>query len=102
MNKTDAMTLITTFGTLANIIRATEKRLTECPGFGVTKARKLYKALHEPFLKRGAAPQSKDDFAGNLSIEDIESIETTESGSGATKIMDAQNTEVCKVEVESQ
>ncbi|CAK1545893.1 unnamed protein product [Leptosia nina] len=73
VNKTDAMTLITTFGTLENIIKATEKRLADCPGFGATKAKKLYKALHEPFLKRGMKP---DEFAGDISIEDIETIET--------------------------
>lgn len=71
------MTLLTTFGTLENIIKATESRLSECPGFGVTKAKKLYKALHEPFLKRDSrVPLKKDDFDGDLSIEDIEKIES--------------------------
>ncbi|XP_026322499.1 DNA excision repair protein ERCC-1, partial [Hyposmocoma kahamanoa] len=53
VNKTDAMTLISIFGSLENIIKASEHRLAECPGFGVTKAKKLYTALHQPFLKRG-------------------------------------------------
>ncbi|XP_063360731.1 DNA excision repair protein ERCC-1 [Cydia amplana] len=73
VNKTDAMTLLTTFGTLANIIKATESRLAECPGFGATKAKKLYKALHEPFLKKGSV--IIDEFSGDISIEDIEKIE---------------------------
>ncbi|XP_047525729.1 DNA excision repair protein ERCC-1 isoform X2 [Pieris napi] len=72
VNKTDALTLIATFGTLENIIKATEKKLSECPGFGATKAKKLYRALHEPFLKNQMKP---DVFAGNISIEDIESVE---------------------------
>lgn len=72
MNKTDALTLIATFGTLENIIKATEKKLSECPGFGATKAKKLYKALHEPFLKNQIKP---DEFAGDISIEDIDSVE---------------------------
>ncbi|XP_049869651.1 DNA excision repair protein ERCC-1 [Pectinophora gossypiella] len=74
VNKTDAMTLVTTFGTLENIIRASESRLAECPGFGLTKAKKLYTALHQPFLKRGHIEKSK--FEGDLSIEDVEKIET--------------------------
>lgn len=76
VNKTDAMTLITTFGTLENIIKASESRLAECPGFGATKAKKLYTALHQPFLKRSNADkQNTSDFDGDLSIEDIEKIE---------------------------
>lgn len=71
------MTLITTFGTLENIIKATENRLADCPGFGLTKAKKLYKALHEPFLKRGqvANTETKDDFGGDISLEDLEKLE---------------------------
>lgn len=65
--------MIASFGSLENIIKATEKRLSDCPGFGVTKAKKLYRALHEPFLKN----QTKsDEFAGDISIEDIENAET--------------------------
>lgn len=72
------MTLISIFGTLENIIKASETRLAECPGFGATKAKKLYKALHEPFLKRGNVNRNKDknDFEGDLSIEDIEKLES--------------------------
>ncbi|XP_045494014.1 DNA excision repair protein ERCC-1 [Colias croceus] len=73
VNKTDAMTLITTFGTLENIIKATERRLADCPGFGATKAKKLYKALHEPFLKN--SQNKPDEFAGDISIEDVENAE---------------------------
>ena len=71
------MTLISQFGTLENIIKATESRLAECPGFGATKAKKLYKALHEPFLKRANVNrnQEKNEFEGDLSVEDIEKLE---------------------------
>lgn len=76
VNKTDAMTLITRFGTLENIIKASEIRLAECPGFGVTKAKKLYTALHQPFLKRGTNEVLKEkEFAGDISLEDVENIE---------------------------
>lgn len=71
------MTLISQFGTLENIIKASESRLAECPGFGATKAKKLYKALHEPFLKRANVNknQEKNEFEGDLSVEDIENLE---------------------------
>ncbi|XP_075971475.1 DNA excision repair protein Ercc1 [Anticarsia gemmatalis] len=76
VNKTDAMTLISRFGTLENIIKAPESRLADCPGFGATKAKKLYKALHEPFLKRNNINVNKDknEFEDDLSIEDIEKL----------------------------
>lgn len=51
INKTDAMTLITRFKTLEGIIQASEYQLSECPGFGPRKAKKLYSVLHENFCK---------------------------------------------------
>ncbi|XP_046963211.1 DNA excision repair protein ERCC-1 [Vanessa cardui] len=78
VNKTDAMTLITKFGTLENIIKASEKQLADCPGFAATKANKLYKALHEPFLKINDKIEAKnkpDEFSENISLEDVEKIE---------------------------
>ncbi|XP_068631377.1 DNA excision repair protein ERCC-1 [Battus philenor] len=80
VNKTDAMTLLTTFGTLENIIKANESRLADCPGFGPTKAKKLFKALHEPFLKRGNIGdmdmKADAEFAQEgLSFEEIQKAE---------------------------
>ncbi|XP_012224394.1 DNA excision repair protein ERCC-1 isoform X1 [Linepithema humile] len=51
VNKTDASTLLTTFGTLADIVKAQSNTLAFCPGFGLHKAQKLHKVLHEPFLR---------------------------------------------------
>ena len=51
INKTDAMTLLSTFGSLENIVEATEEELSFCPGFGPLKAKKLYKVLHEDIEK---------------------------------------------------
>ncbi|KAJ0178930.1 hypothetical protein K1T71_005705 [Dendrolimus kikuchii] len=79
VNKTDAMTLIKNFGTLENIIKASESRLAECPGFGVTKAKKLHKALHEPFLKRDNLKKEdikSDPFETELKMEEVKKIET--------------------------
>lgn len=51
VNKTDAMTLLTNFGTLGNLIQASENKLNACPGLGVKKAQKLVKVFNESFLK---------------------------------------------------
>lgn len=51
VNKTDATTLLTTFGTLADIVRAQPNTLALCSGFGLHKAQKLHKVLHESFLR---------------------------------------------------
>ncbi|XP_022909181.1 DNA excision repair protein ERCC-1 [Onthophagus taurus] len=51
LNKTDAMTLITKFKTLEGILKASEYQLSECPGFGPRKAKKLYLTLRESFCK---------------------------------------------------
>lgn len=49
INKTDAGTLISVFGSLHGIVEASIEELTLCPGFGPQKAQRLYKALHESF-----------------------------------------------------
>lgn len=51
VNKTDAMTLLTNFGTLGNLIQASESKLNVCPGFGLRKAQMIVKVFNEPFLK---------------------------------------------------
>ncbi|EEZ97282.2 DNA excision repair protein ERCC-1-like Protein [Tribolium castaneum] len=51
INKTDAMNLIARFKTLEGVIKATEFQLSECPGLGPVKARKLYSTLHEKFCR---------------------------------------------------
>lgn len=51
VNKTDAMTLMMTFGTLEAIVKASPTALSLCPGFGAAKAQRLYKVLHEPFIR---------------------------------------------------
>ncbi|CAH0385304.1 unnamed protein product [Bemisia tabaci] len=51
VNKSDAATLLDTFGSLSGIIRASQDALSLCPGFGPQKAARLHKALRQPFLK---------------------------------------------------
>ncbi|KAJ8350189.1 hypothetical protein SKAU_G00253190 [Synaphobranchus kaupii] len=51
INKTDAMTLLSTFSTIEGIMNASKEELTLCPGLGPQKARRLHDVLHQPFLK---------------------------------------------------
>ncbi|XP_015524524.2 DNA excision repair protein ERCC-1 isoform X1 [Neodiprion pinetum] len=51
VNKTDAMTLLSTFGSVEKVVKASSEALGLCPGFGLQKAIRLHKTLHEPFLR---------------------------------------------------
>ncbi|CAI5780725.1 excision repair ERCC-1 isoform X2 [Podarcis lilfordi] len=51
VNKTDTLSLLTTFGSLQSIIQASKEDLSLCPGIGPQKARRLFDVLHQPFLK---------------------------------------------------
>ncbi|XP_047457026.1 DNA excision repair protein ERCC-1 [Mugil cephalus] len=51
INKTDAITLLSTFSSVEGIISASKEELVLCPGLGPQKARRLYDVLHKPFLK---------------------------------------------------
>ncbi|XP_075896416.1 DNA excision repair protein ERCC-1 isoform X2 [Nelusetta ayraudi] len=51
INKTDAITLLSTFSSVEKIISASKEDLVLCPGLGPQKARRLYDVLHKPFLK---------------------------------------------------
>ncbi|XP_062862232.1 DNA excision repair protein ERCC-1 [Trichomycterus rosablanca] len=51
INKTDAITLLSTFSSVEGIINASKEELVLCPGLGPQKARRLYDVFHQPFLK---------------------------------------------------
>ncbi|XP_042296688.1 DNA excision repair protein ERCC-1 isoform X2 [Sceloporus undulatus] len=51
VNKTDTLSLLSTFGSLANIVQASKEDLSLCPGIGPQKAKRLFEVLHEPFFK---------------------------------------------------
>ncbi|XP_070771269.1 DNA excision repair protein ERCC-1 [Enoplosus armatus] len=51
INKTDAITLLSTFSSVEGIISASKEDLVLCPGLGPQKARRLHDVLHKPFLK---------------------------------------------------
>ncbi|KAL5196066.1 DNA excision repair protein ERCC-1 [Glycine soja] len=49
VNKTDVVTLGTTFGSLCNIMGASMEDLARCPGIGERKVKRLFDTFHEPF-----------------------------------------------------
>lgn len=51
VNKTDAMTLMSTFKTLEGVMEASKEDLSLCPGFGPQKAQRVYDIFQEPFVK---------------------------------------------------
>jgi len=52
VNKTDVLTLTTAFGTLREILQASEEDLSSCAGLGPTKVKRLYDAFHSDFYPK--------------------------------------------------
>lgn len=50
VNRTDAVTLMSTFETFENIIKANMDELTVCPGISMVKARRLHTLFNKPLL----------------------------------------------------
>ncbi|PSN50432.1 DNA excision repair protein ERCC-1 [Blattella germanica] len=55
VNKTDATSLLRTFGSFEKIVRAPSETLGLCPGFGLQKAARLHNVLHQSFLREKPA-----------------------------------------------
>ncbi|XVF57402.1 hypothetical protein PTKIN_Ptkin06aG0202600 [Pterospermum kingtungense] len=51
VNKTDVVTLGSTFGSLSSIMDASMEDLARCPGIGERKVKRLYDTFHEPFKR---------------------------------------------------
>ncbi|KAI8088166.1 excision repair cross-complementing 1-like protein, partial [Thamnidium elegans] len=49
VNKTDVLTLLSTFGCLKNIVDAKTEALAMCPGFGEQKVKRLQQVWKQPF-----------------------------------------------------
>lgn len=60
VNKTDVVTLLSTFGSVAAIAEASMEEMAQCPGLGDKKVLSLYDALHKPFFTGGGG----DDGGG--------------------------------------
>lgn len=50
VNKTDVITLLSTFGSIEGIAKATSDQLAMCPGFGEQKVKRLQQAFTTPFV----------------------------------------------------
>ena len=50
VNRTDAVTLLSTFDTFDNVIKANTDELTICPGISMLKARRLHALFNKPFI----------------------------------------------------
>lgn len=62
VNKTDALTLMTTFGSLADVMRASPEALASCVGFGEKKVRRVYDHFHSSL--RSACAEADAGGAG--------------------------------------
>ncbi|MBA0875014.1 hypothetical protein Goshw_025096 [Gossypium schwendimanii] len=51
VNKTDVVTLGSTFGSLSSIMDASMEDLARCPGIGERKVKRLHDTFHEPFKR---------------------------------------------------
>ncbi|KFK37925.1 hypothetical protein AALP_AA3G048100 [Arabis alpina] len=51
VNKSDVVTLGSTFGSLTHIMDASMEDLARCPGIGERKVKRLYDTFHEPFKR---------------------------------------------------
>lgn len=52
VNKTDVVTLLSTFGTVRGLMNASMEELSLCPGVGAKKVRHLLETFNEPFTKK--------------------------------------------------
>ncbi|KAE9116744.1 hypothetical protein PF010_g8842 [Phytophthora fragariae] len=52
VNKTDVVTLLSTFGTVKGLMNASMEELSLCPGVGAKKVRQLLETFQEPFTKQ--------------------------------------------------
>ncbi|KAF0930458.1 hypothetical protein E2562_032887 [Oryza meyeriana var. granulata] len=51
VNKTDVVTLGSTFGSLSQVMNASMEELARCPGIGERKVKRLHDTFHEPFVR---------------------------------------------------
>jgi len=82
VNKTDAATLTSQFGTVRKILNSTAEDIRLCPGIGEKKARRLHEAFNKPFSSAMAKKRKAEKLADEAAInedydkEDIDEIVT--------------------------
>ncbi|XP_031276423.1 DNA excision repair protein ERCC-1 [Pistacia vera] len=80
VNKTDVVTLGSTFGSLSHIMDASMEDLARCPGIGERKVKRLYDTFHEPFKRvvssQPAIPESTfQKYAEPRSLSEVTEVE---------------------------
>ncbi|RWR80800.1 DNA excision repair protein ERCC-1 isoform X1 [Cinnamomum micranthum f. kanehirae] len=90
VNKTDVVTLGSTFGSLSHIMDASMEDLARCPGIGERKVKRLYDTFHEPFRRVVSKPTIVQDAsiqekAEPSSVGDNGSMGSAEKEAAASK-----------------
>ncbi|KAK3014559.1 hypothetical protein RJ639_010173 [Escallonia herrerae] len=79
VNKTDVVTLGSTFGSLSHIMDASMEDLARCPGIGERKVKRLYDTFHEPFKRvtsnRTSGPEAVQPITVGERKEDENRVE---------------------------
>nr|XP_023898496.1 DNA excision repair protein ERCC-1 isoform X1 [Quercus suber]POE53152.1 dna excision repair protein ercc-1 [Quercus suber] len=75
VNKTDVVTLGTTFGSLSHIMDASMEDLARCPGIGERKVKRLYDTFHEPFKRVVASRPAVPETPVQNNTEPVSGIE---------------------------
>jgi len=87
VNKTDAVTLLNTFGSVGKVAAAKGAQLRACPGLAEKKVTRLLEAFHQPFSACGAssrlASNAKRRRLGLPSLQDWRKHGTAAPGGSA-------------------
>jgi DNA excision repair protein ERCC-1 len=78
VNKTDVLTLVSTFGSMQGVCEASMEEMTLCPGLGDKKVMNLYEALHSPFISTGRSTGTENDQLDNDNDGDAADAEESE------------------------
>ncbi|XP_059480241.1 DNA excision repair protein ERCC-1-like isoform X2 [Neocloeon triangulifer] len=72
VNRADAITLLSVFGSLEKIVKAPLEQLELCPGIGPAKAERLWRALRKPFLRQGVTQADALRVEEELGVDEEE------------------------------
>ncbi|TKY52196.1 DNA excision repair protein ERCC-1 [Spatholobus suberectus] len=82
VNKTDVVTLGTTFGSLSNVMGASMEDLARCPGIGERKVKRLFDTFHEPFKRVESSRQAiPETSVQNMPASPVSSIKNNAESS---------------------
>lgn len=82
INKNDVQTLMDGFDTFGGICQSQQEQLVLCPGIGEKKAKRLFRALHEPFSEN--AQNKKKSKATTLAFPNVADLSEARARASAT------------------